>query len=49
MAASASIWIGEVEGKALVFDPAIQLPDCPHVFLWDPSTGEMLTYQSRHC
>lgn len=41
---TASIWVGEVEGEALVYDPAIQLPDCPHLFLWDPSSGEMGKY-----
>ncbi|MEC8849769.1 MAG: hypothetical protein VYB93_10975 [Pseudomonadota bacterium] len=38
---TASIWVGEIEGKALVHDPKIQLPDCPHLFLWDPNSGEM--------
>lgn len=41
---SAAIWIGEVEGKALVYDSAIQLPDCPHLFLWDPTTSETRKY-----
>ena len=36
-----NIWVGEVEGAALVYDPAIQLLDCPHLFLWDPTTREM--------
>lgn len=36
-----SIWVGEVEGKALVYDPKIQMPDCPHLFLWEPNSGEM--------
>jgi hypothetical protein len=39
-----TIWVGEVEGRALVYDPAIQLPDCPHLFLWNPSNGEMGRY-----
>jgi len=36
-----TIWVGEVEGEALVFDPSIQLPDCPHVFLWSPASLTM--------
>lgn len=36
-----NIWVGEVEGEVRVYDPSIQLPDCPHVFLWEPSSGEM--------
>lgn len=36
-----TIWVGEVEGEARVYDPAIQLPDCPHLFLWDPLSREM--------
>lgn len=39
-----TIWVGEIEGKALVYDPTIQLPDCPHLFLWRPSDGEMGKY-----
>lgn len=39
-----TIWVGEIAGKALVYDPAIQLPDCPHLFLWRPSGGEMGKY-----
>lgn len=41
---SAAISVGEVEGHALVYDSAIQLPDCPHLFLWDPTTSEMRKY-----
>jgi hypothetical protein len=36
-----TIWVGEVKGEARVYDPAIQLPDCPHLFLWDPASKEM--------
>jgi hypothetical protein len=36
-----TIWVGEVEGEALVFDPSIQLPDCPHLFLWSPTSSTM--------
>ena len=39
-----TIWVGEVEAKFLVYDPAIQLPDCPHLFLWDPASGGMGKY-----
>ena len=39
-----TIWIGEIEGEALVFDAAIQLPDCPHLFLWSPADCEMGKY-----
>jgi len=36
-----TIWVGEVEGEALVFDPSIQLPGCPHLFLWSPASSSM--------
>ena len=36
-----TIWVGEVEGEALVFDPSIQLPGCPHLFLWSPASSTM--------
>jgi|GEM_PF-3338561 len=36
-----TIWVGELNGSYLVYDPLIQIPECPHVFLWDPSSGEM--------
>lgn len=39
-----NIWVVEVEGEALVFDPAIQLPGCPHLFLWNPIEKEMEKY-----
>lgn len=38
------IWVGELEGEALVYDPAIQLPGCPHVFLWNPVGCDMGKY-----
>ena len=41
---NSSIWLGEVNGKVLVYDPAIQLPDCLHIFLWDPNSEEMGNY-----
>ena len=41
---SATIWVGEFQAKALVYDPAIQLADCPHLFLWNPTTSEMGKY-----
>lgn len=36
-----TIWVGEIEGDIRVYDPAIQLPDCPHIFLWDPVSRQM--------
>ena len=41
---SNSIWVGKIAGKVLVFDPAIQLLDCPHVFLWDMHTMNICKY-----
>lgn len=41
---SAKLWVGQVNGRSLVYDPDIQLPECEHVFLWDPETREMRTY-----
>jgi hypothetical protein len=41
---SKTIWVGELEGKVLIYDPEIQLPDCHHLFLWEPATGEMGKY-----
>ena len=32
-------------GELLVYDPAMQLPACPHVFLWSFRSGEMSKYQ----
>lgn len=40
-----NIWVGMVEGgAALVFDPEMQLLDCPHIFLWDVNTSNMERY-----
>jgi hypothetical protein len=39
-----SLWIGRLDSKTLVYDSSIQLPDCPHVFLWDSTSGEMQKY-----
>jgi hypothetical protein len=41
MALAPRLWVGELEGSALIFDPAIQLKDGPHVFLWNSGTGLM--------
>lgn len=38
------IWVGEINGAALVFDPDIQLPNCPHVFLWALESKEVEKY-----
>lgn len=35
------LWVGELNGAQLVFDPDIQLADGPHVFLWNSSNGQM--------
>jgi hypothetical protein len=34
-----NIWVGEVDGSPLIYDPAMQLADCPHLFLWSPKSG----------
>ncbi len=39
-------WVGHIEGKPLVYDPAIQLADCPHLFLWDPEDNAMAKYMA---
>lgn len=36
---STSLWLGLLDDEVLVFDPTLQLPDCPHVFLWSESRG----------
>lgn len=36
-----TIWVGEIEEQSYIYDPSIQLPDCPHIFLWNPSSKEM--------
>ena len=41
---STTIWVGKIAGKVLVFDTAIQLLDCPHVFLWDMHTMNICKY-----
>ena len=39
------IWAGEGDdGVALVYDPKIQIQDCPHLFLWNSESGEMEKY-----
>jgi hypothetical protein len=38
------LWVGRLEEQSLVYDPSIQLPECPHVFLWNPATNEMEKY-----
>lgn len=36
------IWVGvNNNGKFLVYDKAMQLPECPHIFLWKVEEGEM--------
>ena len=39
-----SHWVGQLDQNVLVFDQAMQLPDCPHVFLWNMKTCEMGKY-----
>lgn len=36
-----TIWVGEIDGKALVYDADIQMANCPHIFLWDSSSKKM--------
>ncbi len=48
---SASIWVGEDDERlTYVYDTAIQIPECPHIFLWEikPGSqhGEMGKYDS---
>jgi hypothetical protein len=37
-------WVGRLDEKTLVYDSGIQLPECPHVFLWNPATGTIEKY-----
>ena len=37
-------WIGKLDQKTLVFDSSMQLPDCPHVFLWNTTSCSMEKY-----
>lgn len=39
-----SHWVGQLNQITLVFDRAMQLPDCPHVFLWNMNTCSMEKY-----
>jgi hypothetical protein len=39
-----TLWIGKLDQKTLVFDPSMQLPDCPHVFLWNTTSRAMEKY-----
>ncbi len=39
-----TLWIGKLDQKTLVFDPSMQLADCPHVFLWDTTSCAMEKY-----
>lgn len=40
-----NLWVGQVNvGAALVFDPEMQLPGCPHIFLWEVATCSMEPY-----
>ena len=38
---TSAIWVGQLGRTVLVFDPAVQLDRCPHVFLWSFASGEM--------
>ena len=38
------IWIGMVDGDALVYDPGIQIRDAPHVFIWSRETKSIGKY-----
>lgn len=40
----AMLWVGRLDKKSLIYDSDIQLFECPHVFLWNPSTGAMEKY-----
>lgn len=33
------LWVGEVDGNALVYDRHMQLADCPHLFLWSAESS----------
>lgn len=39
-----TIWVGDLKGRVLVYDKGVQLSECSHVFLWDPSSGEMQAF-----
>lgn len=39
-----SAWVGQFDRTTLVFDPDMQLPDCPHVFLWNTTSLKMEKY-----
>ena len=41
---SPTLWIGKLNQKTLVFDSSMQLPDCPHVFLWNTTSRAMEKY-----
>ncbi len=39
-----TLWVGQIEKTPLVFDRSLQLPDCPHVFLWNTALSVMEKY-----
>ena len=39
-----ALWIGRLDNKTLVFDLTAQLPDSPHVFLWNTTSRTMEKY-----
>ena len=41
---SRTLWVGKLDSEMLVFDPSMQFPDCPHVFLWSTKSSEMERY-----
>ncbi|WP_213948484.1 hypothetical protein [Luteibacter sp. dw_328] len=34
-----ALWTGKLGQKTVVYDPTIQLPGCPHLFLWTEADG----------
>lgn len=38
------LWVGVVDGRALVYDPAMQIQDSAHLYLWNPTVNKMEQY-----
>lgn len=43
---STNLWVGQLDDKSLVYDPDIQLPSSPHLFLWDAESRSIRKYDA---
>lgn len=38
------LWVGDLDGARLLYDPDLQIDGSPHVFLWDERSREVVKY-----